>query len=81
MDIAAQNALIFLEWYRAMGVDETAGAEPQDWFAASPPASADGAREIMPAVPAAEPAGFERKRPPPPQSVPPAQSAAKSRIV
>jgi hypothetical protein len=30
MDIAAQNASILLEWYRAMGAYETAGAVPQD---------------------------------------------------
>src|SRR5215469_7100531 len=70
MDIAAQDALILLEWYRAMGVDEAAGATPQDWFAELPPAGAALSREITPAAPAAGAPRFERKPPPPPMPPP-----------
>jgi DNA polymerase len=75
MDIAAQNASILLEWYRAMGASETIAAEPQDWFAAPAAAGAAPAREIMPSAPAPGPRRLERK-PPPPQTVQPAQTAA-----
>ena len=33
MGALADKALVLLEWYRAMGVDETLAETPQDWFA------------------------------------------------
>jgi uracil-DNA glycosylase len=78
MDIAAQDASILLEWYRAIGVDETIGAAPQDWFAAAAPAGDVRAREDMPAAPAVPPR-FERKLRRA-QPLPPAQSAAETAI-
>jgi DNA polymerase len=77
MDIAAQNALILLEWYRAMGADETIGAVPQDWFAAAALVGPGLALEMTPAAPAASLPRFERK-PPSPQPVPPAPGAAQT---
>ncbi len=36
MTMPADNASILLEWYTAMGVDETIAETPQDWFAEAP---------------------------------------------
>ncbi len=36
MDAPAENALILLEWYKEMGVDEAIVETPLDWFAATP---------------------------------------------
>lgn len=36
MDLAAQDASILLEWYKAMGVDGVIADAPQDWFAKLP---------------------------------------------
>jgi DNA polymerase len=80
MDSAAQNAAILLEWYRAMGADETIGAAPQNWFAA---ASADGpalGRGPAPAAPVERPPRLERK-PPPLQTMPLAPAAAEGTTV
>jgi uracil-DNA glycosylase len=53
MSALAEKALVLLEWYRAMGVDEAIAETPQDWFArelqadVSPaPLSGTSAREI-----------------------------------
>jgi DNA polymerase len=78
MDIAAQNASILLEWYRAMGAGETIAAGPQDWFA-PPPAGTAPARETIPPAPAGGLPRIERKTlPSPPQTAPPARSAAET---
>jgi DNA polymerase len=69
MDSAAQNALILLEWYRAVGADETIGAAPHDWFAPPLPDGAVLAREVAPAAPSERSLQFER-RPPPAQTAP-----------
>jgi DNA polymerase len=50
MSALADKALVLLEWYRAMGVDEAIAEAPQDWFAREPqadasPASLGGAAE------------------------------------
>ncbi len=40
MSALQDNALVLLEWYRAMGVDEAIAEAPQDWFAREPQADA-----------------------------------------
>ena len=40
MGALEDNALVLLEWYRAMGVDEAIAETPQDWFAPEPKVSA-----------------------------------------
>jgi uracil-DNA glycosylase len=40
MELTAQDALILLEWYKAMGVDEAVAVLPQDWYAEVAPVSA-----------------------------------------
>jgi uracil-DNA glycosylase len=75
MDIAAQNASIMLEWYRAMGADEAIGTESQNWFAVAALASMVPAREFMPPAPAPSLRQLERKLPPP-QTAAPAPGAA-----
>jgi len=39
MRTTSDNASILLEWYKAMGVDETIAADAHDWFAREPAAS------------------------------------------
>ena len=43
MSTLADKALVLLEWYRAMGVDEAIAEAPQDWFAREPQAVASPA--------------------------------------
>lgn len=44
MDALADKALVLLEWYRAMGVDEAIAKTPQDWFARERQADVSPAR-------------------------------------
>ena len=80
MHALADKALILLEWYRAMGVDDAVADAPQNWFA---PPAAETAR------PLSELSGQEIKRkisdrpkaslpPPPPQQAPETAESAMS---
>ncbi len=48
MDPAAQNAAILLEWYMAMGVDETIASMPQGWHGQIAPAGAAALPDAAP---------------------------------
>jgi uracil-DNA glycosylase len=65
MDLAAQNALILLEWYKAMGVDEAVAALPQDWYAKVAPAAAAPTALPKPATPVVNDKPPPRKAPQP----------------
>jgi uracil-DNA glycosylase len=51
MALTAQTALILLEWYKAMGVDEAIAVLPQDWYAEVAPVSAAPTPLAKPAAP------------------------------
>lgn len=69
MDVAAQNAGILLEWYRAMGACDAIAETPQDWFQDLGPLPALG-QPAKPAGSVDKPAPQIRKAPPPPNSAP-----------
>ncbi len=75
MNATAQNALILLEWYKAMGVDEAIAGAPQAWLGPEP--SAEGAPQLLsrPAAPAVNPKSLERQRPVRPSPVSPPSQA------
>ena len=56
MDLAAQDASVLLEWYKAMGVDEVIAGAPQDWFAKLPAPAVSVNPSVQPRTPAIAPA-------------------------
>ncbi len=75
MDLAAPNAAILLEWYRAMGAGEPIADAPQDWFADLAPLKSLASAPVETAAPAAKQIPQELKMPPRQQSAPAAPKA------
>ena len=73
MGALADNALILLEWHRAMGVDEAIAGTPQDWFAREPQADANPASLGGASAPEIKRKPLERPKAPAPQ--PPLKTA------
>jgi DNA polymerase len=76
MGLAAHDASVLLEWYKAMGVDEAIAEVPQDWFAPVPavePAPGGPSQAAAPAAPRPpqERNPLARREPVPAVSVPP----------
>ncbi len=70
MDLAAPDAAILLEWYRAMGAGEAIAEVPQDWFADVAPLRSVASPSVVPAAPAAKRTPQERKIPPRQEAAP-----------
>ena len=70
MSALSDNALVLLEWYRAIGVDEAIAAAPQDWFARVPIVSANPAPLSDPSPPDIKRKPLERAKAPLPQAQP-----------
>jgi len=72
MSAFANNALVLLDWYKAMGVDETIAEAPQDWFAEL---QDDAGPHPSSAVPGPEARRKALERPQPRAAQPPPQPA------
>ena len=68
MSALADNALVLLEWYRAVGVDEAISGAPQDWFARVAAISASPAPLSDPSPPDIKRKPLERPKAPLPQT-------------
>jgi DNA polymerase len=66
----ADNASILLEWYKAMGVDETIAEAPQDWFAPETRRDLSPVPAPVSSPPEARRTPLERARAPAPQIAP-----------
>lgn len=75
MDLAAPNAAILLEWYRAMGAGEAIAGTPQDWFADVAPLKPLAGPLAEIAAPAAERISQKRQSSPRQQTAPAAPKA------
>ncbi len=71
MDLAAQDASVLLEWYKAMGVDEVIAGTPQDWFAKLPVPAVSVNPSVQPRMPATAPGSAPPRKAPPRQDAPP----------
>ncbi len=70
MGALQDNALVLLEWYRAMGVDEAIAEAPRNWFASEPQADAKALPSSGAPAPEIKRKPLERAKPTPlpPQS-------------
>jgi len=76
MDAPADKALVLLEWYRAMGVDETLAETPQDWFARELQADVSPAPLSGTSAPEIKRKPLERAKAPSPQPPPKFETSA-----
>ena len=76
MGALADKALVLLEWYRAMGVDETLAETPQDWFARELQADVSPAPLSGTSAPEIKRKPLERAKAPSPQPPPKLETSA-----
>jgi len=76
MGALADKALVLLEWYRAMGVDETLAETPQDWFARKLQADVSPAPLSGASAPEIKRKPLERPKAPLPQPSPKLETSA-----
>ena len=76
MGAHADKALVLLEWYRAMGVDETLAETPQDWFARELQADVSPAPLSGTSAPEIKRKPLERPKAPLPQPSPKLETSA-----